>query len=617
MQFSIEVADPRGVPAELVSPPKELEALGSGYGPLTRIRRGAMNLLFRRSPSDPEFRFWSERGVAEDESFVYLIGWCYRIGSPGRDVDDADLSRMLARHRAGQPPADEEISGNHLIVAYDAGSGALAVQPDHHAWIPAYFAAENGRIAVSNRAVLVASAVEAPFDGFSVSSLIRGVHYPFGRSLFAGVRRLLCGCWIRIDTRTPRLEVRRATPLNAPIRPIPRRDAVALVSDSVRSLARRLTAGEPTVFDLTGGMDTRLLAAGIRSENPVCVGSLFHWSIVGPEELADVRVARRVATALGWPLRRLDRVAPTDTDPSELERAALLSDGSCLVDLAFARLRLEAQEGGTWGRAGGMGGELLRGWLWGQEFFRLGRTSRVNYQALFDYRLRPSRAFEGSALGPLWPSLAEHDDVLLGPYREIGAAGGDRVNAYKLDAIAQHKLIYLSYYWVAGIRRVRLPFVSREFDRAVLSLPWHLRATRRLLLLTMKALSPELTRIPTSKGEPMKPLGVSSLPLYATRAASELRRGIPFVLSRLTHGRRRPPADPAPRLPGTWVSLVADARHVTSFVDPAFVRRICDPVAATPDTARALLSLLTLELLCRSLPGLRREVTFPAASPWI
>jgi hypothetical protein len=611
MQFLIEIggpvaeADPR-LPPELESHQAVKRV------PVARIREEGLQMTFGVPEGDPEYRMWTERGrLAAGESFVFVLGWCYRIDSPSAVLSDSDLARFLERHRAGEAPADENVSGNYVIVAYDAKARRIAVQPDHDAWSSVFFSQENGHIAVSNRAVLVASLMEASFDGYAILSFLRGTFIPLGRSLFGGVRRILSGCYLEIDARAARARLRRAIPLYVSTRPVRRREAVARVSETVRDLARRLTEGENVVFDLTGGMDTRLLAAGIRRVDPPGIGTRFTWNVVGAAELADTRVAEEVAQALRWPFRRLDRIPSEDSDPAQLVADAVLSDGNCLIDAAFGRLRHEEHEGGAFGRAGGMGGELLRGWLWGQEFLRLGRTSRVNFESLLLYRFRPSRSIDSAALGNGWPTLPEHDDAILGPYRSIADAGGDRVNAYKLDVIAQHKLLYLSYHWLVGVRRVRLPFVSWEFCREVLSIPWRLRATRRLLLQVFADLSPELTRIPTSKGEPMTPLGLDSLPLYSKRVASELWRGVPFVLARLR--RSTPHANSAPPPPpGSWTSVVREARHLAALFDPAFVRAGWDFDPPSADRLRLFHTLLTLELLSRGLPRVRKQVAFPS-----
>jgi hypothetical protein len=610
MNFVIEVGEPRK-PIGRASLSTFLSRIGVAEPSESPIRLERDGLEGQFQISKRGSRIWKEEAnSARNDSFVYVAGWCYRISSSEQEVGEGDLAGMLARHRAGLPPADPDFSGNCIVIAYDSGSGRVAVQPDHYGWSAVYFAEEGGRIVISNRAALVAASVEAPFDGYSVMSLLRGTHYPFGRTLFGGVRRVLSGCYLEVEPARRRVTSRRSVSLFAPTRSVKRSEAVALVADTVESLARRLTGGEETVFDLTGGMDTRLLAAGIRRENPPGIGDRFTWSVMGPADLPDVSTAQRVAESLGWPLRRFDRVAPRDCEASELERYAILSDGALTIDAAFNRLTFEAEQGGEWGRAGGMGGELLRGWLWGQEFLALGVTSRVNFEALKEYRIRPSRAFGGDAIAPGWPRLEDHDEVLLKPYRDIGAAGGDRRNAYKLDVMAQHKLIYLAYNWLAGVRRVRLPFVTWEFSSVVLSLPWRFRVTRRLLLQTFARLSPELTRIPTSKGEPMTPLDLSSLPLYGRRAVSELLRGVPFVVRRLLGPGRSKNGAAAPVVPSSWIPLLRESQAVASFISPAFVHFACSQSAVTSDSVRAFYTLLTLALLTRGIPTLRPEIAF-------
>jgi hypothetical protein len=612
MQFLIEI----GGPVAETDPrlPPELESHRAVKRvPVARIREEGLQMTFGVPEGDPEYRMWTERGrLAAGESFVFVLGWCYRIDSSSPSLSDSDLTRFLERHRAGEAPADENVSGNYVIIAYDAKTKRIAVQPDHDAWSSVFFSQENGHIAVSNRAVLVASLMESPLDGYAILSFLRGTFIPLGRSLFGGVRRILSGCYLEIDTRGARASLRRAIPLYVPTRPVRRRDAVSRVSETVRSLARRLTEGEDVVFDLTGGMDTRLLAAGVRRIDPSGIGTRFTWNVVGSADLADSRVAADVAQALRWPFRRLDRISSEEADPPALVADAVLSDGNCLIDAAFSRLRHEEHEGGSFSRAGGMGGELLRGWLWGQEFLKLGRTSRVNFNSLLLYRFRPSKSIDTAGLGNGWPTLREHDDAILEPYRSIADAGGDRVNAYKLDVIAQHKLLYLSFHWLVGVRRVRLPFVSWEFCREVLSIPWRLRSTRRLLLQVFADLSPELTRIPTSKGEPMTPLGLGSLPLYSKRVASEVRRGVPFVLARLRRSAPHAKSAPPPP-PQSWTAVLREAQHVPTFFDPAFVRAGWDFDLPTADRLRVFHTLLTLELLCRGLPRVRKQVAFPDA----
>ena len=497
-------------------------AKGDGALPDRQVLEcGRVRMVYRAPTRRLAVQVWSE-GPANSQptACVYVLGWCYRIGSGADALEPDDHRRFVERHRQGLPPVDDDFSGNYVVVIYDAESGRVSVQPDRWAMSTVFFWESDQGIAVSNRAVAVADNAGAAIDGYSFLSLIRGTHMPFGRSLFLGVHRVLCGQYLSIDIQTGRLEVRRAAPSYLEIVPRSRGAAVDLVEGTVRDLARRLVrAPEPSVFDLTGGNDTRLLAAGVSAETPRGLSPAFGWNVVGDESHPDVKIARRVAQLCNWQIRRLDSSQPRDASRSELENAVIQGDGSCPADVAFCRMDQELTARGNWEwLAGAVGGELLRGFWWGQEALSLGVTSRVNYGALFDYRIRPSSAaLTNDSMSP-WPSIQRHNEVLMEPYHEIGRAGGERLNTYKLDTILQYRLSYSagnSHSWLAGVRSIRLPFLSWEFTRVALSLPWRLRRNRDLSLHVIRRLNPSLSDLPNDTGAPMTPLGLSSAPAYA------------------------------------------------------------------------------------------------------
>jgi hypothetical protein len=625
MQFLIDVPHSGGRPEDVFAPLGDLDRFGTQSGPAVRLSLGRLEMTFQL-PEDPSCRMWKPRDAAGGgNSFVYVLGWCYRIGSAAVGLTDEHLSEMLTRHRAGLPPADDETSGNYIVIAYDESSGRLAVQPDQYAMRTVHFAVASGRVTIGNRAALVAAAVEAPFDGHTLMSVLRGAHVPFGRSLFGGVRRILSGCFLTVDTRVVRAELRRATPLYVETRELSQAQALDAVCETVSAIGRRLTAGETTVFDLTGGVDSRLLAAAVRKAGPAGIGDRFLWNVVGTPEHPDVVVAKEVAQILGVPLNCLLRVPPGDAELPELEQAAVLADGFATIDFALSRLRYEARMEPKWiWYAGGMSGELLRGFLWNQEFFGIGRSSRVDYRALMHYRIHPSRSFQASHYGSHWPTLAENDEAILGPYRELGDLGGDRRNPYKLDVMMEHRLVYYggnTMSWLTGIRRIRLPFASWEYCRLVFSIPWRRRSTRHLQLDAIARLCPELRNVPTVGGSVMTALTWSSilrsLPMFGRSALPEIRRGFSSLRDRLFGRAPNAAAQTLVPPPEAWVSVLREARHVTSVVDPDVVRLACDQVTLTPDGLRTFHTLLTLELLCRALPRLRRQAVFASSEPLI
>lgn len=562
--------------------------------------------------------FWAEEGRSDaTPSFVYLLGWCYRIGSTHRSLSAEDFRDMLRRHRGGLPPCDEGLSGTYVAVVYDSETGRIAVQPDRWAMRSIYYAVSGARLVVSSRSVAVASVIGAEIDGHSALSLMRNaLHMPLGRSLFAGVHRVLCGCYLAIDTRNRRLALRRAASNFVPVRPGSFSHWAAELQEGLRPLARRLTDCESAVFDLTGGNDTRLLAAMISSENPGSPPNHLAWNVFGPEGDPDVAAARRVAQACHWNLRRLEPVPVADVEAEELIAAAVTSDGTCLVDEAFSRIRLErTQRGDFEWLVGGFAAEHLRGYWWKQEFLRLGR-SRVNYQALLDYRIRPSTTIEPKQLGANWPSRREHDQILLDAYERIGSTGKGIVNARMIDVLYMHRLCYSggnSHSWVTGLREVRLPFMSWEFMSQVLSIPWKLRVGRRMMLRVIEKFNPNLGGIPTEWGGPMRPLGFRTLPLYLKTALKTGALAARVIVRRRVGllGGRQVVTKIAP--PRSWLELVRQPHAVGAIFDPSWIRSLCDAAesgSASTDQQMLFQTLLTLELLLRGVPRLRPTVAF-------
>jgi hypothetical protein len=622
MEFLISglerLADDRAIERVTATPFGDPTDASTAYSVLTKDR---VRMVYSAPARRLAARIWAEDGLdSESAATVYVLGWCYRIGSTSQAVEPEDCREFIERHRRGLPPVDDSFSGNYVVVVFDTRVGRVAIQPDRWALGAAYFWASDRGIAVSSRAAAVANIAGSAFDGYSFLSIVRSTHIPFGRSLFLDVHRVLSGCYLSIVMRTARLEVKRAAPPFVDIVSRRRVESVDLVEETTRDLARRLgQTTEPSIFDLTGGNDTRLLAAGLSSEHPGGLGSGFSWNVVGADEQPDVEIARQVAGSCGWQLRRLDRLYPTDAPRSALQRAAVQGDGSCLIDASFCRIEQELTSRGGWEwLTGAIGGELLRGFWWGQEAFALGRTNRVNIAALLDYRIRPADGGVGKDLIPDWPSTEEHNEVLIEPYREIGRAGGKRLNVYKLDAMYLYRLSYSSGSWLAGLRRIRLPLLSWEFTRVALSLPWKLRRSRDLSLRVIQRLNPALCAIPTDTGAPMRPLGVRSAPSHIRIFAATTLHRVPLLIRRSTGllGARRPiNVKPAP---SSWIDSLSESGKVSSIVGQSVVRSVCENARSpsrSQDSVRALYGLLTLEMLLERFPNLTGKMVFQKQGP--
>ncbi len=563
--------------------------------------------------------FWTESESEEFKgSFISVLGWCYRISSAGEGIAGDEVREMMVRLRQGLPPIGEDFGGNFVVVAYDALRRRIAIQPDRWAMGGVYFAQSEKGIAVSNRAIPVASLAGAAFDGCSVLSLMRGTHMPFGRSLFSGVQRLMCGQYLDIQLDRGIAELKRPFPLFVEPQNVTLDESVEQISDALRAIARRSLAAGSAQFDLTGGDDTRMTAASISSVAPSGLGAGFGWRVVGEENHADARIAREIAQLCGWNLLRLDRRASPDASTEDLSEAAVLADGTCTANASWARLasEIESMRVRTWdSQIGSVGGELLRGFFWRQEMLSLGRSSRVNHDALLAYRLYASPDVDFTMFGARALSLQEHDEALLAPYRRIDQIGDASLNPYKLDVMYLHKLCYSAgntFSWLAGFQNIRLPLLSWEITRIALSIPWRLRTNRGLVQRVIARLDPRLCTLANSRGESMRPLSPATFPSYVKAAfglsAERFSRIARRQFGRFAgakNGRHDSP-------PSSSLAILDQTGPLESLFDPRFIQSTKREASATasPDSLRALHVLSTVALLLRAAPKLRRQVVF-------
>ncbi len=565
-------------------------------------------------------RAWTEDEVPEYAgSFVYTLGWCYRMSSANNELTALDYREMLRRLRAGMPPASEDYSGNFAVVVFDAQRKRLAVQPDRMAIAGVFFAIRNGEVAVSNRALRVASFCEVPLDGHSILSMMRGTHIPFGRTLFAGVRRLMGATYLEVDLESAEATVKKPYSLYVPTRQISYPDAVELYAERVKSTVKRLLAAESAWFDLTGGNDTRVLASGIEHLTRGNGNHGYAFRVVDPEGAPDVRVARQISETCGWPLTRLDRYASGYAPPEQLQRAATSADGNFPLNYIWERIELERAYStpGQWkAHVGAAAGEIFRGFFYAHEMLNMGRTSRVNYDSLLAFRTYASRGVNLELFGGKAPTFAEHDEVLLAPYRAIGDEGGDMTNTYKLDQMYVQRHCYRSgngFSWLLGFCNPCLPFLTWELGGMGLSLPWKYRANRELAQRVIGKLSPKLAEIPNVNGEPMKPLSLATLPGY-------VRSKMPIALNRAGRVARklmgRSGEIKRSNLPvplAGYFTVLENAKFLPGMFELSELKRIYAE-AQSDETSRDVLmtfyTLCTVELLLQQARHLKREFVF-------
>src|SRR5579859_2435456 len=387
-------------------------------------------------------------------------------------------SAASARSHAGTIWADED--GVH------ARTGVTRVDP-------VYLAAVPGAVLVSDRAswaAAVAGRLAEP-DPVMVAAFL-ALGYPVGAATpFRGVRAL--GAQRQLTAtggRAVETAVEGAGGGDGSYAAV----ATALV-DAVRPLGERgvpAERGVPVELSLTGGKDSRLIAAALAAAQVP-----FRARTHGFASHPDVIVAAMIAGQLGVehvvtePRPAAPERAPDEADVlARLRSAVLVSDGmlSAFENVGRPDPRLAAEPVQT----GGHGGELLRGgyapaaWsarrparAWsearGTELFRRMVTRRLGL-------VRPAAA--GAYLASLVPFAAS---LVRGPLRTLD-------DFYLVNRAGR---------WSAAARQAYLlreslvqPFFGDQVVRAARAVPLPDRITDRLHRGVIEALCPELVDLP-------------------------------------------------------------------------------------------------------------------------
>ena len=381
-----------------------------------------------------------------------------------------DGGRMVGAEDLVDEPRGVELrlEGSHCWARLDLASGGIDVASDPLGTHLVFAAPVDGGWAVSNSAlVLLRLRGAAVWDLDGVRSLLCLHGMGRGRSLFEGL------------TLVPAGHVWRAGPgesapvLESYFSPTDVSDAradgvadelVREVCDAMRVQVRSAAAtGRPLRAPITGGRDSRLIAAIIGSEGIDC--DFFTSALPGS---AEERSALEVARVLGV-RHRVDHPKAADVLDrwDELVRRLLLQTDGLVSAWQVANTAVQDAPGGL--RAivlGGHGGELARTPFGDVTDLLPGGLSLRRIA-----RMLPGRMV-GSLDGLLTPATVEWTRALVADaVRGYGAAGWDPRNVPDVVAYFERQRVRDASAARPGnaVRDMLLPFYSRPFARLALS----------------------------------------------------------------------------------------------------------------------------------------------------
>jgi asparagine synthase (glutamine-hydrolysing) len=226
-----------------------------------------------------------------------------------RTTSDNEIAMHLYAEAAER--SLERLRGEFAFVIWDAVRGELFAARDRFGVRPLFYAAHAGRLYLASEVkALLALGVPAAWDATAFADhLLAGL--PADRTLFAGVRQVPPGCFLRTDGR--RRTIRPYWDLDYPTADdLTAADGSAVHRTSVEhavldAVHTRMRADVPVAYHLSGGLDSSAVVCAAARAGPVATFTVRFDDPAFDEGAAAARTAAFVgATHVEIPVSRAD-----------------------------------------------------------------------------------------------------------------------------------------------------------------------------------------------------------------------------------------------------------------------------------------------------------------------
>ena len=429
--------------------------------------------------------------AVETEAFTVLLeGRLY-------DVTDVEAElRTVARRLAADDAAFlsewvQHRDGEFLVLAFDRRSGDLALVTDALGRLPVYHATVGDAVVVSRELKFVrefARRLGAPLrvDRRSVAQLLL-FGYPLGsRTVFAGVHQVPPGSCVRVGddidvTSLTRLDVEEKRHSDRSREA----NARALTARFVEACANRADLPGPTVVSLSGGLDSRAVAAGYDEVGTSFTAATFEQP---GNATREAHVAERIADALG-----VDWELCTVSDSPDL-RSTLLETKQGMNYLQMAYVldffeQLRARHGSLTYVTGDGGDKAFPDLSPPRRFASLDELTRYTVEENSKFSLEQAANLTGVDEATLLDSVRAR----LRSYPE-----SDLGEKYVHFLVRERGVNWLNhgedrnryYFWSTS------PFYSLPFFRYALNCPNDQKRRNKLYVAFLSELAPDLVEIP-------------------------------------------------------------------------------------------------------------------------
>lgn len=302
----------------------------------------------------------------------WLASWKGFVYMDGTPAGEASVRRLVQEHAADLPATAQRLKGAYVVSIENRRTGVIDTFIDPSGIFHAFY---SRRFCSPSFLELAAMEHLGP-DDFAPETLVEFLHngyISFGETFFAAIRRMDPEHVFRFRPgHLTELLPRQLNDLNP--------TSESSFEESMRHFAQSIAAEHISV-DLTGGIDSRLLAVMLRH-----LGLTFECALSGMPGNSDIPLAERVANALGCPFH----VAYHQADDLEGLLPVLFTACDGIFDVLKAhrlvRFHAARRSRGVTLSLSGAGGELYKDFWWLQDF-PLYCRKRPNLARLFDLRM--------------------------------------------------------------------------------------------------------------------------------------------------------------------------------------------------------------------------------------
>ncbi len=519
-------------------------------------------------------------------------GWCAAVGK-------VHASEPLAR-----APIDT-LDGHFAAVRYDEADDRLQVLNDPFGIQALYVSDCGDRSYVSTCATALARHLGAVPDPLGAALFLRTGRQFGPVTHWQGIRRLDPATLVSFTGAKPTTTTYWRPSIDQRVRSMSLQETADFCAYTLLSTIERYLHGEPCVIaDLTGGFDSRLVAAAL-----VRLGIPFTAQTSGESETVDVRLAREVARAGGIEWHQ-EELSPDWRPCREALWSALgWGDGSLEIlqlSQVLWRQRLRAHSCGLLLTGGG--GEHFSPQPWIQELWRAGWSRRINFDNLMSLR----------ALTPVDLSMlrAEPRHQVEQYAREVLGQSATylsgELNTTQLDVVFVHHrgVGHFGAYRSAAEAFIRsdLPFYYKDVFTAGFSARHRVRNGHRLRRAVIGRISPKIGAVQTERGGPAQSLHVRNAHRFAPYYWRLGRTALRKVRGRPNQAPSEGPAEAgyrhAVRVLREEGALDPRTMRSGDLYDPHALERLVARVEQPKFSAWSVVGrILTLELSLRSVDG--------------